>query len=125
MKIILKLGILIVAVWVSSYLLSAVSFPDITNGDYTYVVMIGLVLAIFNSFIKPVIKILAFPLTLMTMGFFPLLLNTIFIIVLEGLLSPHFVIQGVEYPAFIWAFVFATMISVVNYVLDMVLDNVT
>lgn len=125
MKMILKLAILILAVWVGSYVLSTVHFPDIKTNDYTYVIIVGLVLAIFNAFIKPVIKILAFPITFMTLGLFPLFLNTIFIIALEYLLSPHFVIEGVQYPAFVWAFVYASIISLVNYILEMVVDNIT
>lgn len=126
MKVILKLGILLVAVWVGSYILPSVHFPDIKSNDYTYVIMVGLVLAIFNAFIKPVIKILAFPITFMTMGLFPLILNTILIIFLEGVLNPHFVIEGSNgYPAFVWAMAFAVIISIVNYILDMIVDGLT
>ena len=66
-------------VWVAAWLLPAVSFRQGGEWYYTglYLFIIAAILAGVNSLIRPVIRILAFPLYIVTLGLFALVTNGI------------------------------------------------
>ena len=72
---------------------------------------VAVVLAIINNTIKPIISALAFPITVLTLGLFSLVINGA-MIVLASLIVPGFSI-----PSFGMAIVFALVMSLVNWVL--------
>ena len=49
--------------------------PGIKVDGFEYALLIALVLTFVNVFIKPILKILAFPINIMTLGLFNLVLN--------------------------------------------------
>lgn len=65
MPIIIKLVILAVAVFVGAYII-----PGVTIDSPTSLAVVAIVLAIINTFIKPVLVILTLPLTILTLGIF-------------------------------------------------------
>lgn len=72
---------------------------------------VAVVLAVINNTIKPIISALAFPITVLTLGLFSLVINGA-MIVLASLIVPGFSI-----PSFGMAIVFALVMSLVNWVL--------
>ena len=101
----------IIANWVLSALcLYALAF--IFNGIYftgfaaalTAAVVLGLV----NCFIKPLLKLITFPITVLTLGLFSLVINAIMLNVTSSLVS-GFIIDG-----FFTAFCAALVLSVLN-----------
>ncbi len=72
--------------------------PYIIDGVYVknffVAVLVALVLSILNTFVKPIIKLLAFPVTLMTLGLFNLFINAFILMMVQFVLAPDFVIQG-------------------------------
>lgn len=54
----------------------------------------GIVLAVINSFLKPIIDLVAFPLKILTFGLFGLIINII-IVWLVDILFPNLVIVGI------------------------------
>lgn len=77
----------------------------------------GLVLALVNAVVRPVLKTITFPLTLLTLGLFLLVLNA-FCLWLTSIIAPGFVVQGFR-PAFLGAL----LISVVSWALTVFVSD--
>ncbi len=96
------------AVYAADYFLAGFAVSDGIRG---YLVA-GLVLGALNTFIRPILKLLALPLIMLTFGFFTFVINAgILWFVAEAL--DRVVISG------LWPLVWATIIiSVVNMLLE-------
>lgn len=49
--------------------------PGITVENFAFAMLVAAVLTVINIFIKPVLKLVAFPINMLTMGLFNLVLN--------------------------------------------------
>jgi len=95
------------AIVITAYLLPGVHLSGIKAALLTAVA-----LGLINAVIKPVLKLLTLPLTIMTLGLFSLALNAL-LIMLTGKLVPGFQVQG-----FLWALAFSLVLALVNWVLS-------
>ena len=87
------------------------------QGRLGVIVVAGLVLALINSIIKPVVIILSLPAILFTLGLFMIVINGLMV-----LLASHFY-QNLEVTNF-WAAMFAGMIiGLVNYLVTTILED--
>ena len=66
----------------------------------------GVVIGLVNATLGLFLKIVTFPLTIVTLGIFWLVINALMLILASKLLSPNFVVAGF-WPAFIGAIVLA------------------
>jgi putative membrane protein len=94
------------ALWVAAYLI-----PGVAIADLTALALAALVLGIINAVVRPVLVVLTFPLTLVTLGLFLFVLNA-FCLWLTSRLVPGFDIQS-----FGAALLGSLVISVVSWVL--------
>ncbi|MCH7523949.1 MAG: phage holin family protein [Bacteroidetes bacterium] len=102
----------IVAVLIISSLLGGVSVDG-----YGSAIIVALVLAVLNLFVKPVLVILTLPITIVTLGLFLLVVNAI-IILLAGKLIGGFSVDG------IWtAILFSILLSILQSILHSVLKK--
>lgn len=74
------------------------------------------VLAVLNAVVKPILKILGFPITVLTLGLFLLVINVIIVKLADYLMS-SFDVHGI-----LNALLFSLALSVVNAVVDMIID---
>jgi len=95
------------AIVITAYLLPGVHLSGIKAALLT-----AIVLGLINAIIKPVLKLLTLPLTIMTMGLFSLVINAL-LIMLTAKLVPGFQVQG-----FLWALAFSLVLALVNWVLS-------
>ena len=95
------------AIVITAYLLPGVHLSGIKAALLT-----AIVLGLINAVIKPVLKLLTLPLTIMTLGLFSLVLNAL-LIMLTARLVPGFQVQG-----FLWAVAFSIVLTVTNWVLS-------
>ena len=102
MKVIIRLLIYTFAVLITAWLL-----PGISVENFTTAVMVAISLAILNTFIRPVLIWLTIPVTILTLGFFLLVINAL-IIVLVGKVIPGFIVEG-----FWWALLFSVILSII------------
>jgi putative membrane protein len=102
MKIIIRLLIYTCAVLITAWLL-----PGISVENFTTAIMVAISLAILNTFIRPVLIWLTIPVTIVTLGFFLLVINAL-IIVLVGKVIPGFHVEG-----FWWALLFSVILSII------------
>ncbi len=114
MNIFIKAFIFIVAVFVTNFLVVGVAFKSYEAGF-----MVAGCMALINVFIKPIIRALSFPVTLMTLGTFPFFINT-FLVMFLSFLIDGFVIFGDLLFQIIWATSFALILTIVTVVLEQV-----
>lgn len=100
--------------WIAAGLLSdAISY----NGDIGVVIVAGLVLAIINVFIRPIVVILSLPAILFTLGLFMIVVNGFMVFLAAKLYGP------LEVTNF-WAAILAGMvIGLVNYLVTAILEE--
>jgi putative membrane protein len=87
-------------------------------GEWWKMIIIGAVFGVVNTFIKPIITIFTFPLIILSLGLFTLIVNTLMLLItakLSGPLSLGLQIHGF-WPAF-WG---ALIVSIVSMLLSSV-----
>jgi putative membrane protein len=102
MKLIFHLVVSVLAIIITSYLVSGASVTLFGA------LLLAVVLGVINLFVKPIVKLIAFPITILTLGLFSLVINALFII-LASYIVPGFYIAGF-WPAF-W---FSIVLSLIN-----------
>ena len=95
------------AVWIMSRVV-----PGIYVSGPVAALIAALVIGFINATIGLVLKILTFPLTLVTLGLFWLVINALMLELASALLAPGFQVRG-----FFAAFVGTIVLSLVNLVL--------
>ena len=111
MSYVIKLLISAVAVMVGAYLI-----PNVKVGGFGTAILVALVLSVLNVLVKPILIILSLPVTILTLGLFLLVINVI-IVKLADFLMTSFDVHG-----FLNALLFSLALSVVNAVVDLVID---
>jgi putative membrane protein len=114
MNLIAKAFVYVVAVFITDWLLPGIAFRTFEAG-----LLVALWMAVINIFIKPIIKLFAFPITLMTLGMFPFVLNTVIVLVVNFLVK-DFVIFGSMLFVFVWATAFSFFLSLTTFILEQV-----
>lgn len=107
MNFIIRLLITAVVAYGLTRLLSGIHLEDFKNA-----LIFALVLSLLNTFVKPVLKLIGLPLTIITLGFFSLVINTLIV-----MLAAKF-IEGMKIDGFWWAFIFALALSLITSLLN-------
>jgi putative membrane protein len=107
MRFLLRLFFTWLAVLIASYFLDGIQIRD----NITALVAAA-VLALLDSFVKPVLILLTIPFTLVTLGLFLLVINAI--IVLLG----AEIVDGFEVQGFGWALAFSLVVSLIVTMLE-------
>ena len=71
MRLLLRLLINAVALWVATQVVPGISF----SGDWRLLLVVALVFGVLNVLVRPVLIVLTFPFLLLTLGLFTLVLN--------------------------------------------------
>lgn len=88
-------------------------------GDSTWVgiVVLALFLALINMSLKPILQVLSIPITVITLGIFYLVVNTLMLYLAAWLANALFGV-GFEIMTFGSGFVAAIIISIVSYIVN-------
>ncbi|MBW3667415.1 MAG: phage holin family protein [Actinobacteria bacterium] len=117
MKLLIRLAITAAALWVAVWLIPGLDFE---GGVLGFILVAALVLAA-NAIVKPILSIFSFPLILLTLGLFLLVINALVLQLVVWLSSQ--LDLGLTSTGFFWAtFLGALVISLVRMVLDAILD---
>lgn len=117
MNILIRLAITAAALWVAVWLIPGLDFE---GGFLGFILVAALVLAA-NAIVKPILSIFSFPLILLTLGLFLLVINAVVLQLVVWLSSQ--LDLGLTSTGFFWATFFgAVVISLVRMILDRVLD---
>ena len=129
--LLVKIVINAIAVYVAVLVVPQISFPAADNllkfeGNWWQVLVVALILAVINTYVKPIAKALSFPITLLTLGLFSLVLNALLLLLVAFIadkIDINFTIGG--FPpnftadAFVGALLGSIVISIVSIVLGM------
>jgi putative membrane protein len=107
MKIFVKFAILALSIYIAAYII-----PGVTISSVSTLLVVSIVLGLINTFIKPILVILTFPLTIVTLGIFLLILNGL-LVLLVGNIVPGFHIGNL----FV-AILFSIVVSVISSLLS-------
>ncbi|KKS03132.1 MAG: hypothetical protein UU55_C0005G0040 [candidate division WWE3 bacterium GW2011_GWC2_41_23] len=111
MKLLLKLVIATLAIFVASRLI-----PGVVVEDLVTALIVAIVLGTLNLFVKPILILLTLPITLITFGLFTFVISA-FIVLFTSSLVPGFQVAS------IWtALLFSVVVSIINSFLNKVVD---
>jgi len=130
--LLIKILVNAVGVYAAIQIVPQIHFPaaeDLSKlgENWWKLLAVALILALINSYLKPILKILSFPITLLTMGLFALVLNALLLLLVAWVSSQvhlGFTIGG--FPpdftadAFIGALLGSIVISIVSVLLNLV-----
>jgi putative membrane protein len=106
MELIIKLLINAVAIMGAAYLLRGV-----TVRSFGAALITALLLAVANAFVKPLLVLLGFPIVILTVGLFLLVINGAVVWLVSALFS------GFKVASFGWAIGFSVLLWLLNMVL--------
>ncbi len=106
MNLLIRLLINALAVFIIAHLLGGVE----VNG-YVGAIIVALVLAILNLFVKPILIIFTLPVTILTLGLFLLVINAMIILLADKL------IDGFGVNGFWTALIFSVLLSILQSIL--------
>lgn len=100
------------SLWAASYVFAGIKFTDTSS-----LIISALLLGLANSLVRPVLIFLTLPLTLVTLGFFLLVINALMILLVSTLVS------GFRVSGFWTAFFASIFISALSFLLGLFLQN--
>jgi putative membrane protein len=111
MGLIVRLIISTLAVLVASKVISGVHVDTTTTA-----IVVAIVLGILNTFIRPIIQILALPITILTLGLFYFVINALMVY------FASYLVDGFDVSGIIAALLFSFVVSIVQSILGIFLD---
>lgn len=112
MQTILKLLLTAVAVMIIAYIL-----PGVEVVNYWAAIIVAIVLGLLRLIVKPILVFLTFPITIVTLGLFLLVINATII-----LMADYFV-DGFAVRNFWWALGFSMLLSLLQSILFSLLEK--
>ncbi len=106
MKMILKLLLTALAVFVLAHIL-----PGVSLDGYTSALIVAVVLGILRLIVKPILVILTLPITILTLGLFLLFINA-FIILMADYFVDGFAVKNIWY-----GILFSVLLSIFQSIL--------
>ncbi len=111
MKILIRLVVSTIAIIIAANLLDGVVVTNVTTA-----LIAAIVLGLLNTFVRPVLQLLALPITLLTLGLFYFIINILMVYAAAAL------VDGFAISNFIAAALFALIVAVISGILGAILD---
>ena len=102
MKLLVRLLINAVAVLICAYFI-----PGVTVDGFVSALWVAVALAILNTFLKPILMLISFPINLITFGLFTIVVNTIIILLAD------YLVPGLTIETFWLAVLFGIVLTIV------------
>lgn len=113
-RFLVRWGVCTLGLWIAAALLGS----NLTYEDRISVLVIaGLILAIVNSIIKPIVVLFTLPAVLLTLGLFMLVVNALMVLLVAWLYNP------LDVSGFWSAMLAGLIIAVVNFLVSIILEN--
>ena len=91
--------------------------PDVTIEPWWAVVLVAIVLGLINALVRPIVKLLSLPITILTLGLFIFVINGLMVWLCSSLL-PQFTVDG-----FVTALLFSIVLSVVSWLINIIIKK--
>lgn len=118
MKLLLRLLVTAASLWVATRFVDGITY---SAPDWLPLLGVALVFGVVNTIVKPIVRLLALPVTLLTLGLFLLVINGLMLQLtsaLSGRLGLGFRVDG-----FGAAFLGAIVVGLTSWVLGLVLPD--
>jgi len=112
MKMLRKLLITAVAVFILSYVL-----PGVSVASFISALIVAVVLGLLRLFVKPILVVLTLPVTIVTLGLFLFVINALIV-----LLADYFV-DGFTVKNLLWALLFSLLLSFLQSVIQSLFNS--
>jgi putative membrane protein len=106
MKLIIRLAVNVLALLVVEYLV-----PGFHLANFTTALVAAIVIGVINTFIKPIVQIVALPISILTLGVFAFIVNVLL------LMLASYVVPGFEIANFLTAIIASVVLSLVSWFL--------
>ncbi|CAD7797691.1 hypothetical protein CHRY9390_00211 [Chryseobacterium aquaeductus] len=103
MNLIFRLLITAIVAFLLTKLLPGVHFDGFSTA-----IIFAIVLGLLNLIVKPVLSLFGLPLTIITLGFFALVINALIILIAD------YFIDSMVVDGFWWAFLFSILLSIIT-----------
>lgn len=122
-RFLLRLVINAVAIWLTTFIVAGVHVAAYPPGDTLAVVLtyllIAFIFAIVNTVVGTFIRIVAFPLYILTLGLISFLVNGLLLLIVAWIMSP--LDFGLRTDGLWWAVLGALVISILNGIFSLLL----
>jgi putative membrane protein len=115
MRLLLNWLLSAAALFVVSWLI-----PGFHVQDFKSALIAALVIGLINATLGLLLKLITLPLTILTLGIFWWVVNALMLMLASSLLTPGFHVDG-----FLWAFLGAIVLSLVNVIMRKLASEVT
>ncbi|ADX67011.1 MULTISPECIES: phage holin family protein [Weeksella] len=92
--------------------------PGVHIKNFGAAILLALVLGFLNAFIKPVLRIISFPITILTLGLFSFVITALIILLAEKMMGDYFTVDG-----FWYALLYGVVLGIVQSVFGGLLGN--
>ena len=121
MNFIVRWLVTAIAVGVAVWLVPGIGSVGGTEA-WAAIAIFGLILSLINISVKPVMQVLSLPITVITLGIFYLVVNTLMLYVAAWLANGIFQV-GIDIATFGSAFVASIVISIVSGIMNALVGN--
>ena len=115
MNFIIKVLINAAALWVAQRFVPGIDFAE--NITIWQILLIALVFGLINTFLKPILKVLSFPVIILTLGLFAIIVNVILLAITAWLM------EGLTIDGFLPALLGSIVISIVSAILSAIIPD--
>jgi putative membrane protein len=120
MKLVIRILINAFALWLAARFLPSI---NLTN-DLVGILIVAIIFGLVNALIRPIIALFSLPITILTLGLFTLVINTIMFLLTAGLAGDLLNIQGAGLLERLWtAFLGSIVISIVSIIASWLLPD--
>ncbi|MGB3585251.1 MAG: phage holin family protein [Tunicatimonas sp.] len=113
MSLIVKWLLSAIAVMITAYLL-----PGVSVASFWAALIVAVILALFNTFLKPILVILTIPITVLSLGLFLLVINAIIILLTDALIA------GFAVSNFWWALAFSIIMAILSSLFNDIAERI-
>ncbi|GGE97234.1 putative membrane protein [Chishuiella changwenlii] len=83
--------------------------PGVSIKGYGSAIIVALVIGLLNAVVKPILSFISFPITVLTLGLFSLVITAIIILLASAIMGDSFHVDG-----FLYALIFGVVLAIVN-----------
>jgi putative membrane protein len=109
------------ALYVAVLLVPDLDFSFESEGAWLKFLVVAFIFGLVNTFVRPVLRILTFPITIMTLGIFLIVINALMLL-LTGVISAELDL-GLTVDGFLAALLGAIVVAIVGFVLSMAIGT--
>ena len=106
-----------VALWVAVQLVPGIDF----SGEWWKLVLVAVIFSLVNTYLRPILRILTLPITLITFGIFLLIINALMLLLVNAVAAElNLGFRVADFPA---ALLGSIVISIVGFALSMIIGT--